>query len=118
MGTVSQSTRCSGCGEILPLNYDKPCPKCGDTRKTHDVVIQETAHVSASMSWRHIHEYYERHPVLLPIVVAITVGSPFLGLLFAGWPGVIVGLVIGLGVFFLGLRAVTKVREIREGHES
>jgi hypothetical protein len=73
--------------------------------------------VHASLGWQHIHEYYERHKVLLPLVLVITVASPFLGLVLAGWPGVVVGLVVGLAAFLLGLRAVTKVREIREGHE-
>jgi len=68
------------------------------------------------MSWQHIHEYYERHQILLLIVIGITIGSPFLGLVLAGWIGVVAGLVIGLIPFFLGLRAVTKVREIREGN--
>lgn len=67
------------------------------------------------MSRRHVHEYYERHPILLPIVMSITIGSPFLGLVLAGWVGVVAGLFIGLIAFFLGLRAVTKVREIQEG---
>lgn len=62
--------------------------------------------------------YYEKHKVLLPVVVGITLGSPFLGLVLAGWSGVVVGLAIGLLAFLLGLRAVTKVREIREGHET
>jgi hypothetical protein len=117
MGTDSQSTRCSACGEPLSLDHVGPCPKCGDTRKTHDVHIQETVHAHASLAWQHIHEYYERHKVLLPFVLVITVASPFLGLVLAGWPGIVVGLVIGLATFLLGLRAVTKVREIREGHE-
>ena len=117
MGTVSQCTRCSRCGELLPLNHVGPCPNCDDTRKTHDVHIQETVHVHASLGWKHIHEYYERHKVLLPLVLVITVGSPFLGLVLAGMVGAVAGLIIGLAAFFLGLRAVTKVREIREGHE-
>lgn len=55
--------------------------------------------------------------MLLPVVIGITVGSPFLGLVFAGWVGVVVGLVIGLATFFMGLRAVTKIREVTRGHE-
>lgn len=116
MTAVFQSTKCSGCGEPLPEGFAKPCPKCGDTRKTHDVSIHESVTATDPMSWQHIHEYYERHPVLLPIVMGITMGSPFLGLVLAGWVGVLAGLFIGLIAFFLGLRAVTKVREIREGN--
>lgn len=116
MTAVFQSTKCSGCAEPLPEGFIEPCPKCGDTRKTHSVSIHESVTANASMSWQHIHEYYERHPVFLPIVIGITIGSPFLGLILAGWTGVVVGLFIGLIAFFLGLRAVTKVREIRKSN--
>jgi len=83
----------------------------------HDVHTEGTLRLHGSLGWQHIHEYYERHPILLPLVLAITVASPFLGSVLAGWLGVVVGLVIGVVAFILGLRAVTKVREIREGHE-
>jgi hypothetical protein len=79
--------------------------------------IHETVHARASPSWRHIHEHYERRKLLLPAVLAITILSPFIGLFLAGWSGVAVGIANGLATFFLGLRAVTKVREIREGHQ-
>jgi len=46
----------------------------------------------------------------LAIVAIVTVGSPILtGFWVTGWLGVIVGIVIGIGAFFLGLWAVTKV---------
>jgi hypothetical protein len=64
-----------------------------------------------------VREYYEKHPLILSTVIAITVGAPFLGLVFAGWAGVTVGLVVGVATFFLGPRAVTRVREIRHGGE-
>ena len=116
MGTVSQSSRCFGCDEPLPTNYTKPCPKCGDTRKIHNVSIHDVLNAQDSFRWQHFHEYFERHPVFFPLVLAITFGLPFLGLVFAGLLGVFVGLAIGVVTFFLGLRAVTRVREIREGH--
>ena len=118
MGSANhQSVRCSGCGQALALDHAGPCPNCGDTRKTHEVHITETLHLSSSLGWQHIRERYEKHPVLLPVVITITLGAPFLGLVVAGWAGVAVGLFVGLLTFLLGLRAVTKVREIREGHE-
>jgi len=110
------STKCSGCGELLPDNYTEPCPKCGDTQKMHFVSTHDVAHAEESLGWQHIREYYERHAIFLIIVIVITIGSPFLGLVLAGWIGIAIGLVIGIATFFLGLRAVTKVREIREGH--
>jgi hypothetical protein len=110
-----QSVRCSACGQTLALDHQGACPSCGGTSKTHDVHLTDTIHLSSSLTWQHTREWYEKHPVLLPIVIAITVASPFLGLLLAGWIGVAVGLGIGVVTFLLGLRAVTKVREIREG---
>jgi hypothetical protein len=117
MGALFQSTRCSACDEPLSSNHVGPCPKCGDTRRRHDVQLEGIVHAHAFLAWQHIHEYRERHKVLFPLVLVITVASPFLGLVLAGWLGVVVGLVIGLITFLLGLRAVTKVREIRGGHE-
>ena len=65
--------------------------------------------------WKHVREYYEKHRVLLLLNIFIVIGSPFLGLVLAGWGGVVVGLIVGAITFFLGLRAVIKVREIQEG---
>ncbi len=110
-----QTTRCSACGELFPLNHVGPCPKCGDTRKTHDLHIWDTIRLNDSFAWQHIREYYERHWVPLLLVFAITVGSPFLGLVLAGGLGVVVGLVIGVVTFVFGLLAVAKVREIQKG---
>jgi len=118
MGNANhQSVRCLGCGQALALDHAGPCPNCGDTRKTHEVRPTGALHFSSSLGWQHIRERYEKHPVLLPIVITITLGAPFLGLVVAGWPGVAVGLVVGALTFLLGLRAVTKVRQIREGHK-
>jgi hypothetical protein len=117
MGTVDQPAQCAGCGQQLPLDHTGPCPSCGTVGKKYNVSIQETLNVRETLGWQHMREYYEKHRVLLPTVVIITVGAPFLGLVLAGWTGVGVGLVVGIATFFLSLRAVTKVREIRQGSE-
>lgn len=67
--------------------------------------------------WQHVREYYERHRVLLPVVIGLTLGAPFLGLVLFEWVGVLVGLMASAITFLLGLRAVTKVREIHHGGE-
>jgi len=61
-------------------------------------------------------ESYEA-PELAAYLLHDTAGAPFLGLVLAGWVGVTVGLIIGAATCFLGLRAVTRVREIRHGSE-
>ena len=117
MNTSAHPAFCSGCGLSLEPGHAGPCPKCGDTRKTFAVSLHGVIKPHASLSWKHTHEFYEKHKIFLPVVIGISLVSPFLGLVLAGWWGVIVGLLIGIATFFLGLLAVTKVREIREGHE-
>lgn len=117
MDSKSQSTKCSGCGLPLFDECDLPCPACGDTRRTTEHQVEDLVHFHDSVAWQQVREYYEHHPFLLPLVVVITIGAPFLGLILAGWLGIVVGLAVGIATFFLGLRAVTTVREIREGHE-
>jgi hypothetical protein len=69
----------------------------------------------AFLRYKHTREYWEKHPVLLPVVLAIVLGSPFLGLVLAGWAGVLVGLAISVVGFVVGLFAVTRVRHVTEG---
>jgi hypothetical protein len=116
MGKVTHdSVKCSGCGYVLSTDHSGPCPHCGDTRKTHDLHIEETLHVTGSLRWRRVREYYEKHLIVSAILIAITIGSPFLGLVLGGWDGVVVGLLIGVATLFISLRPIIKVREIHEG---
>ena len=116
MGKVTHdSVKCSGCGYILSNDHSGPCPRCGDTRKTHNLHVEETLHVAGSLHWKRVREYYEKHSILLAISIIVTVGSPFLGLVLAGWVGVVAGLLIGVLTLIVGFRAVIKVREIQEG---
>ena len=59
-----------------------------------------------------VREYYERNKIFLSILIVISVVSPFFGLYFAGMNGVLIGLLFSVLSFFIGLRAVTKVKEI------
>lgn len=60
---------------------------------------------------KEVREFYEKSPLLLGVVALLTLGSPFLGLVIAGWLGVLVGLVCGVASFVFGLKAITRVRE-------
>jgi hypothetical protein len=117
METISKSTKCLSCGEPLGDDHAGPCPKCGGTCKEIHVQVEDEVRCRDSIGWQHVREYWDRHPIILSVVVAITIGSPFLGLVLAGWLGVAVGLAISVASLILGLFAITKVREIREGHE-
>ena len=108
------NTECSSCGYPLDSDHTGPCPECGGTNKTYNKHLKATVIVRPSLSWKGFHEYYEKRPLLLVIVGCITLGSPVLGLVLAGWVGLVVGLALGVLCFFMGLRAMTRVREITE----
>jgi predicted amidophosphoribosyltransferase len=112
---VRDSVKCSGCGYTLPLDHSGPCPECGDHRKTHHVSMSATLRFIGSLRWQHVRTYYEKHPLALTVLTFITVGSPLVGLMLAGWAGVSVGLALSVGGFIIGLYAVTKVREVHDG---
>src|SRR6478735_649275 len=103
MENVVQETRCKFCKESLPLSHFGACPKCGETGKLHKDTIQEYAHVQEKLFWKHTHVYLEKHKLLYPAVIFITLTSPFIGLFLAGWVGVIVGLIVSVASFLLSL---------------
>ena len=113
-----RSVICSDCGKVLPGGNKiprVPCPNCGSTRRLINESINETVNVSMKVGWETVREFYEKNRSILAVVIAIAVSSPFLGLLVAGIPGVVVGLFLSVASYFLGPHAVTKVREITKG---
>lgn len=81
-----------------------------------DVTVKLTGQAvqaqAGALSWMRTREYWEKRPLPLLAVVGITVASPFLGLILAGWIGVVVGVVVGIAAFVGGLFAITRVREV------
>jgi hypothetical protein len=71
--------------------------------------------VSDQAGWQWVREFYERHHLASSIVLTIAVGSPFLGRLVTGIPGLIGGLFVSAASYGLSPYAVTKRREIRGG---
>lgn len=59
-----------------------------------------------------IEKYLKLHWPILSVVIVVTLGSPFLGLVMSGWRGVVVSLVIGLTTFFLSFYAGTRYERI------
>ena len=113
-----RSVICSDCGKVLP-GGDKipkvPCPNCGSTKRTINICLNDTIHLSDKMYWERVREFYEKNHSIKAVIIAIAVLSPFLGLFVAGIPGVVVGLFLSAASYFLGPSAVTKVREITRG---
>ncbi len=105
----------------MPLPESKkvprePCPQCGSTSRAIAVSVHDTVNVSERIVWETRREFYEKNVPALVVVVLIAVGSPVLGLLIAGLPGVLIGLLLSGVSYFLGPIAATKVREIRSSN--
>jgi len=67
------------------------------------------------LSWERRREFWEVNWPWLILVGAISVTSPFIGLLIVGAWGVVVGFFIGIVEFVVGAYAIGKVREITRG---
>jgi len=65
------------------------------------------------VSFTHSWEYVKRNPLLLTLLIVLTFGGPFLGLVLAGVPGVFVGLVLAVICWVLGPRSMERVIERR-----
>jgi hypothetical protein len=107
---------CSDCGQPLEDSQPKtPCPKCGSTRRTHHADLHLQVKASASIAWESAKWHWERHPLYLALTFILVVGAPFLGLWVSGWLGVVIGLLISIVCFVVGLKALTRVKEIERG---
>lgn len=106
---------CKWCGASLSPTNTGPCPKCGKEGKKIAVEIKETIRLKASLNWERRREFFEANPKIKWLIIAITFGSPSLGLILSGLVGLVIGLSLGLLSYWLGPLAVTKVREIERG---
>lgn len=75
----------------------------------------ETRTELGGLTWTNVEEYSKEHPWRLLVEIVLTLGSPFLGLVFAGGVGVFVGLAIGAVVLSIGHRDIARVRNEKGG---
>jgi ribosomal protein L40E len=108
---------CSDCGADFPPTKSS-CPNCGATSRTLRIDVSDTITFRGSLTLESIREFYENHPWVIAVVIAITVVSSLLGLLLTGMIGVFAGLALGALSYVLGPRAVIKVREITRIHSN
>ena len=67
-----------------------------------------------SLSRRRIREFYKKNVKILPLLIVVTIALSFIGLLFRGILGCVIGLVIGLIVLFLVPSFKEKVWQITD----
>lgn len=107
---------CAHCGAELAPEHTDACPSCGKEGRNISITLHDTIGLTDSLSWETRKEYYQKHKIALGTVVAITVVSPFLGLVLVGPVGVVLGLTLGGLTYYLGPKAIIKVIEITKGH--
>ena len=106
---------CANCGAYWPDTNTSVCWKCGKQAKHFKVSIQgNMPSPTGRLKWKHVHTYYEKKKVSFLIVLCIALGSPFIGLLFAGFFGILIGLVFSIISLLCGINAITRV--IKEVH--
>jgi hypothetical protein len=115
MTETSRTAKCSHCGHRLAPTHTGPCPNCGKTGKTIEIELVSEVNIATSLSWVKRREYVQKRPVLNVLLWAVTIGSPFIGLLAGGPIGVAIGLVVGLVTQLLGPYAITKIIETERG---
>jgi K+-sensing histidine kinase KdpD len=69
---------------------------------------------TVASSYSFIQEFYQEHVGLLIFLIALTVLSAFVGVVWPGPIGVFVSLILNVFIFFLPPYAYTKVREIHK----
>lgn len=115
MTEIATKIECINCGAALPDGHTSPCPECGQSGRKISLGIAEEVGVADRIGWEKRREFYEKKPLALASVLAITFGAPFLGLVLVGWLGVVVGLALGGLAYWIGPSALTRVREIERG---
>ncbi|NGZ10254.1 MAG: hypothetical protein CV088_12835 [Nitrospira sp. LK70] len=115
MAKTTNKVECLHCGAVLRDGNTSPCPECGKNGRRILVDVAGEIDVAGHVTWEKRREFYERRPLALVSVIALTVGAPFLGLVLVGWAGVIAGLMLGAVAYWIGPLAITKVREIERG---
>ena len=86
---VKMSAECKWCGEPLTTDHIGPCPKCGKEGKHVHVEITDSVTLRDSLGWEWRKEFFEENPKIKWLIILITFGSPFLGLIFSGAVGVL-----------------------------
>ncbi len=72
--------------------------ECSETIGLADSVQVETTHIAWAKDWRKL-IFIAILTITVPIVTSFAI---------TGWIGMVVGIIIGIGLFLLGLLAVTK----------
>ena len=106
---------CKACGTKLPINHQGACSECGKDAGANKFVSVEPGQYRVAglpVTVLTTKEFYEKNAAAHRAVVGIAIASPLVGLVVGGVPGVIVGGVISAVSYFLGPKAITKVREI------
>ena len=102
---------CNSCKKKLLDSHIGPCTNCGGVDIHVHVIVSDQGIGTDSIGGIKQLEYYKKNPVALFIVIAITILSPFIGLIIIGPIGALVGLFMGGIAYYLSPIAIIKIIE-------
>lgn len=113
--TTVDNIYCKHCGSMWDEDDHGTCSNCGKEGRKIIKKVEGRVNFVSSLGWLHTKEFYEKDKSALIIVLLIPIVSSFVGYFFGGAQGVIIGLGLSIIGILLGLKAITKVREIKHG---
>jgi len=116
MTKVIQKSYCKDCGRLIRKEKKrKPCPRCGSLARHFETTVIEEIGIKDFISWERKRTYIKKHRIIGAILLVLAFISPFIGYVFEGTLGIIIGLVISLASYFVGPYVAQKVTEIVGG---
>jgi ribosomal protein S27AE len=116
MTEVIQKTYCKDCGRLIRKEKKrKPCPRCGSLARHFEAIVTEEIRIKDFVSWERKRTYIKKHRFIGAILFVLAIISPFVGYIFEGILGIIIGLVISLASYFVGPYIAQKATEIVKG---
>jgi len=104
---------CRHCKAELPPDHKGPCPECGKLGKDCKVTAKVAIGLAVSAYYEQWREHAKNHPLLIVISFVLTLASPIVGYLLVGWIGILIGVIISILAWWLGLNAREKIRELK-----
>lgn len=106
------TTTCTDCEALLDsVPPDYACPSCGGMHRSVTIQVPAASmHLTAGRIGVTMTQgaWGKNWPLLL-VVATLTLVSPFLGLVLAGWWGVWTGLALNVLTAILGFYAITRI---------
>ena len=109
---------CKGCGAPIPLDYQGPCPNCGQESKEIRLTLEERITIKEELTISQEMEHIETNVGWLTVTVMLTVVSALISyvLPLANPLPVVISIVFGVISIYLGDKTRRRIRTIIKQH--